>query len=72
MPEIELNKMQLALMKKAEADGKKSFISHDLLFNFLNGKWVVTNAHTGQEFKLLISEKEEKRNRQREKKKKKV
>jgi len=72
MPEIILNEKQKAFCKQAEADGKKSFISHDLLFNFRDGKWVVTSAHTGQEFKLLISEKEEKRNRQREKKKKKV
>jgi len=72
MPEIILNEKQKAYCKKAEAEGKKSFISHDLLFNFINDKWVVTNAHTGDEFKVLISEKEEKRNRQREKKKKKV
>jgi hypothetical protein len=72
MPEIKLNEKQKAYCRKAEAEGKKSFISHDLLFNFLGGRWVVTNAHTGKEFKVLISEKEEKRNRQREKKKKKV
>ena len=53
MPEIYLNELQKALCKKAEAEGKKCFISYDLLFNFLNGRWVVTNAHTGDEFKVL-------------------
>jgi len=53
MPEIILNEKQKAYCKKAEAEGKKSFISHDLLFNFINDKWVVTNAHTGKEFKVL-------------------
>jgi len=53
MSEIILNEKQKAYCKQAEAEGKKSFISHDLLFNFLNGKWVVTNAHTGKEFKVL-------------------
>jgi len=53
MPEIILNEKQRAYCKQAEADGKKSFISHDLMFNFLNGKWRVTNAHTGQVFKVL-------------------
>jgi hypothetical protein len=53
MPEIILNEKQKAYCKQAEAEGKKSFISHDLLFNFLNGKWVVTNAHTGDEFKVI-------------------
>ena len=71
MPEIALNEKQKALIAKAEAEGKKCFITHDLMFNFLNGRWVVTNAHTGDTFQVLISEKEEKRNRQREKKKKK-
>jgi len=23
------------------------------MFNFINGKWVVTNAHTGKEFKVI-------------------
>ena len=53
MPEIILNEKQRAYCKQAEADGKKSFISHDLMFNFINGKWVVTNAHTGQVLKVL-------------------
>ena len=53
MPEIFLNELQKALCTKAEAEGKKSFISHDLLFNFLEGRWVVTNAHTGDVFKVL-------------------
>ena len=53
MPEIILNEKQRAYCKQAEAEGKKSFISHDLLFNFINGKWVVTNAHTGQVFKII-------------------
>ena len=53
MPEIILNEKQKACCKQTEADGKKSFISHDLMFNFINGKWVVTNAHTGQVFKVL-------------------
>jgi hypothetical protein len=53
MPEIALNELQKALCVKAEAEGKKCFISHDLLFNFYDGRWVVTNAHTGDEFKVL-------------------
>ena len=53
MPEIALNEKQKALILKAEAEGKKSFISHDLLFNFLEGRWVVTNAHTGDIFKVI-------------------
>ena len=53
MPEIFLNELQKVLCTKAEAEGKKSFISHDLLFNFLEGRWVVTNAHTGDEFLIL-------------------
>lgn len=52
MPEITLNEKQLAWMKKAEAEGRESFISHDLLFNFDGKKWKVTNAHTGAEFKV--------------------
>jgi len=53
MPEIALNEKQKAMIAKAEAEGKKCFISHDLMFNFLEGRWVVTNAHTGDEFKVL-------------------
>jgi len=53
MTEIALNELQKALCAKAEAEGKKSFISHDLMFNFYEGRWVVTNAHTGDVFKVL-------------------
>ena len=53
MPEIALNEKQKALILKAEAEGKKCFINHDLMFNFLEGRWVVTNAHTGDEFIIL-------------------
>jgi hypothetical protein len=53
MPEIALNELQKALCKKAEAEGKKSFISHDLLFNFDGRKWQVINAHTGDIFNVL-------------------
>jgi hypothetical protein len=53
MPEIALNEKQKALIAKAEAEGKKSFISHDLLFNFDGRRWQVINAHTGDIFNVL-------------------
>lgn len=54
MSEIYLNEVQIAMVKKAIADGKKSFVTHDLLINIYDGGVVkVTNAHTGDEMKIL-------------------
>ena len=53
MAEIELSKKTLAMLRKAEAEGKKCVIINDLMINMDNGRWVVTNAHTGKEFTVL-------------------
>ena len=61
MPEIALNDKQKAqILKRAEEMiGKtieleaKCAIDHDLMVNYVNGEWVVTNAHTGDEFLIL-------------------
>ena len=61
MPEIALNELQKAqILKRAEEMiGRtieleaKCAIDHDLMVNFKDGKWHVTNAHTGDEFLIL-------------------
>jgi hypothetical protein len=47
--EIYLNDLQISLIKKAIADGKKSIITHDLLINIYPERITVLNAHTGKE-----------------------
>lgn len=54
MSEIALNQKQIDLIRKAIADGSKSFVTHDLLISIYDGGVVkVTNAHTGDEMKIL-------------------
>ena len=47
MSEIYLNEVQIAMVKKAIADGKKCLIISDLMINIFGAEIEVTNAHTG-------------------------
>jgi hypothetical protein len=49
MSEIFLNGFQIAMIKKAIAEGKRSLVTNDLLINIYEDHITVTNAHTGRE-----------------------
>ena len=49
MSEIYLNEVQIAMVKKAIAEGKRCVLSHDLMINIYSDHITVTNAHTGKE-----------------------
>lgn len=54
MSEINLNQKEIDLIKKAIADGTKCLIINDLMINIYDGGVVkITNAHTGDEMKIL-------------------
>ena len=53
MSEIMLNGIQIALIKKAIADGKKCLIISDLMINIFGAEIEVTNAHTGDVMKVV-------------------
>lgn len=52
MSEIYLNEVQIAMIKKAIADGKKCLIISDLMINIFGAEIEVTNAHTGDVMKV--------------------
>ena len=51
--EIYLNDLQISLIKKAIADGKKCLIISDLMINIFGAEIEVTNAHTGDVMKVM-------------------
>jgi integrase len=53
MSEIYLNEVQIAMIKKAIADGKKCLIISDLMINIFGAEIEVTNAHTGDVMKVV-------------------
>ena len=53
MSEIYLNEVQIAMVKKAIADGKKCLIISDLMINIFGAEIEVTNAHTGDVMKVM-------------------
>ena len=53
MSEIMLNGIQIALIRKAIADGKKCLIISDLMINIFGAEIEVTNAHTGDVMKVM-------------------
>ena len=53
MATIILNEPELLAIAQAETDKKKCVIINDLMINFRDGRWIVTNAHTGQEMEVL-------------------
>jgi len=55
--EIYLNDLQISLIKKAIADGKKCLIISDLMINIFGAEIEVTNAHTGDVMKVMNLEK---------------
>ena len=55
--EIYLNDLQISLIKKAIADGKKCLIISDLMINIFGAEIEVTNAHTGYVMKVMNLEK---------------
>jgi hypothetical protein len=53
MSEIYLNEVQIAMIKKAIADGKKCLMISDLMINIFGAEIEVTNAHTGDVMKVV-------------------
>jgi len=53
MSEIYLNEVQIAMVKKAIADGKKCLIISDLMINIFGAEIEVTNAHTGEVMNVM-------------------
>lgn len=53
MSEIHLSEVQIAMIRRAIREGKKCFVTHDLLINIHDAHVTVTNAHTGKEMKIL-------------------
>lgn len=53
MPKIILSEKAKAMLVKARAENKKCVIVNDLMINWDGLRWVMTSAHTGQEFEVV-------------------